>query len=338
MVNAIKRAFTWLGSRARRIIVWILCCFGMAAILILVAALSVSRFHFYSLLGHSWIAFTSSQSSNTLGWLSSTVIVPILTVGITVILIRRSRGKDAMMSHWRDDALITLRVLVFVLVLYYVPLFILKGVVATVYEDHQTLVAVNSKLKQENAGLTIAANSTCQKEKGEASDAKAKAQQANDDSRHWQEAYERYSHHEQFPDRHLDREDRRRLREEFERVAKEPSNREYIKLDFGVVNNIEAQHVGFQLYQLFRDSRWNISKPRELPKDLQDQMQSEGGANASGMFIFTDNPDRGRYLSMILGRISQQEVIVNPRGIPQHYKGLMLWVGNKHFTFWKDDD
>ena len=224
-------------------------------------------------------------------------------------------------------------------------LLFIFSVVNTVYEDHiniagenKKLTTLNGDLSRQNSSLNDRANSACKKERGEAIAARKDAQQAKQESNNWQHAWEKYSRGEQFPDRHLYREDRLKLRYLLELIAKEPKNKEYIKIDFGIAPNDEAQHVGFQLYQLFRDAHWNISNPMEFPKDLQEEMQSEGGANASGIYIFTDNPARGRNLGVTLGRICGQGVIVNPRGTPQHYRGLILWVGNKQFTQWKDND
>jgi hypothetical protein len=319
---------------------------GVAALLCVFWALAnpTMRPHFAHWF-YRWIRnATSSTGTNPLGFalfLSDAFVFLLVTAGE----IYREHGWAGMLKALsKERALRSLRIALICTLTIYGPVFTFF-LAKSIYDDHRSLVSKNAELVQNNrdlaakdADLATRVNSVSQKENGDISAVKAEAQQAKDDARHWQEAYERYSHGEQFPDRHLDREDRYRLRDELERVAKAPSNKEYIKIDFAIAPNSEAQHIGFQLYQLFRDAHWNVSKPMELPKDLQEEMQAYGGVNASGIFIFTDQPDKGRYLSVMLGRIGGQSIVVNPRGLPQHYKGLMLWVANKQFTYWKDND
>lgn len=168
----------------------------------------------------------------------------------------------------------------------------------------------------------------------------AEAQRPNDEARHWQEAYERVTRGDEHPDRHLDGEDRRKLREALEAISKEPGNKEYIKLDIGISPNVEAQKLGFQLYQILRDAHWNVSRPRtDFPDGVWEEMQSDGGASyVSGVYVFTDDTDKGQNLSLILNDCCQLGVIVNPKGKPESFKGTMLWVGNKQFTQYKDDE
>jgi len=167
----------------------------------------------------------------------------------------------------------------------------------------------------------------------------AEAQRQSDEARHWQEAYERVTRGDEHPDRHLDGEDRRKLLEALEAISKEPGNKEYITLDFGISPNIEAQRFGFQLYQIFRDANWNVSRPRtDFPDGVWEEMQSDGGASyVSGVYVFSDDIDKGQKLSLILNDCCQLGVIVNPKGNPESFQGTMLWVGNKQFTQHKNE-
>ena len=125
----------------------------LVACVVLFFCISQMRSHFANLLWRSWKAFVDSQGSTTLGWVSSTIIVPILAVAVTVFLIRQRRGKEAMLTHWRQDAVITLRVIVFVVLFYYGPLFLWKGIIRTIYDDHQLLVAQRQSLAADNQQL-----------------------------------------------------------------------------------------------------------------------------------------------------------------------------------------
>lgn len=100
----------------------------------------------------------------------------------------------------------------------------------------------------------------------------------------------------------------------------------------------EPEHLGNQLYYIFRDEHWNLSKPKfDIPKELQTEMQAYGGANyAQGIIIFTDDPQRGRYLGSILNDCCRLEAIVNPHGIPPNFKGTLLWIGVKQYQIYKD--
>lgn len=171
--------------------------------------------------------------------------------------------------------------------------------------------------------------------------AQQEAQAERDDARHWREAYEGVTRGDRHPDRHLDSEDQRRLREQLRRIAKEPRNKDYIKIDFGMSSQIESAHLGWQLYQIFREEGWNLpSKPKsDVPKELQAEFQGYGGPNyAQGILIFTDDPqNRGRYLSLILEDCCRLDAIVNPRGIPLNFKGTLLWVGVKQYETYRDE-
>jgi hypothetical protein len=208
--------------------------------------------------------------------------------------------------------------------------------------DHQQLANIAISLASENTQLKSDNSHLANNDVGgKLAQAQADVQTERDNARRWREAYEETTKGELHPDRNLDREDRRKLREDLERIAKDPRNKDYIKLDFGTNTNPETQHIAWQLFTVFRESHWNVpTKMRtDLPKELTDQLQAYSGPNwASGIFIFTDDPNQGRYLGLMLSSCCGLQPLVNPRGIPPNFKGTMLWIGNKQFTNWKDDD
>lgn len=127
---------------------------ALLAFMVVVVFTPTMRVHLGNSLQRAWNAFLTSQGSTALGWVSSTIVVPVLTVGAAVVLIRQHRGRAAMLSHWREDAAITLRVIMFVVLFYYGPLFLWKGFVRTVYDDHQSLAGRVIQLQREKSELS----------------------------------------------------------------------------------------------------------------------------------------------------------------------------------------
>lgn len=113
----------------------------------------VTRSHLINLLYRSLLSFTASQGGNIWGFVSSNVVAPGLLVILFIVLLRESHGEEAMRIHWRRDGIIGMKSIVLVIVLYYFPIFLWKGVVRTVYEDHMALVAGTSRLTKENGML-----------------------------------------------------------------------------------------------------------------------------------------------------------------------------------------
>lgn len=133
----IAKAILYLGAYFQAVVI---------GCLIVFLCISEMRLHFVNLMWRSWNAFINSQGSTTLGWVSSTIVVPVLAVAATVFLIRQRRGRKAMLSHWRQDAVVTLQVIAFAVIFYYGPIFIWKGIIRTIYDDHRLLVAQNQSL------------------------------------------------------------------------------------------------------------------------------------------------------------------------------------------------
>lgn len=93
----------------------------------------------------------------------------------------------------------------------------------------------NQQLKGKARDLQRQLDDNCKEDKRSLQQAEQEAQAERDDARHWREAYEGISRGDLHPDRHLDSEDQRRLREQLRIIAKDPRNKDYVKLDFGIV-------------------------------------------------------------------------------------------------------
>lgn len=110
-------------------------------------------FHFLHLLGHAWYAFKTALGTTTLGFVAP-LLVSLVSIVATLYYILQKRGKDAMLKHWKEDAVIALRVIVVVTFLIYGPILFFVGLVKTVYDDHERLVTRNKKLAELNQDLS----------------------------------------------------------------------------------------------------------------------------------------------------------------------------------------
>jgi hypothetical protein len=90
--------------------------------------------------------------TTTLGFIAP-LVVSVISIAVTLYYILRQQGKEAMLKHWREDAVIALRVTAIVTVLVYGPILFYEGLIKTVYTDHQNLVKNNTLIKRENKTL-----------------------------------------------------------------------------------------------------------------------------------------------------------------------------------------
>jgi hypothetical protein len=330
---------------------WVLVCclaaFGtLCAFVLAIAQHHISRspdmrFHVGHFWHRWWSAFTAAVGSNSQGF-TLTFLEPLVAFITSFLALLLFVGWRAMKQD-KLKAIIAAFALTFtVQVILFGPTFTRKGI-DTVYQDRQSLVKAVTALTANNAQLRSENSRLANSDIGnKVAQAQADVQAERDNARRWREAYEETTKGDLHPDRNLDSEDRRRLREMLERIAKDPRNKDYIKLDFGMNTNPETQHIGWQVYTIFKESHWSLPPKikTEPPKGIEDQLQVYGGRSyASGIFIFTDDPqNRGRYLSSMLNSCCGLQVLVNPRGVPQNFKGTLLWIGNKQFTNWKDND
>lgn len=108
--------------------------------------------HFLNFIEHSWQSFRSSLGTTSLGFIAP-LAVSILSIAITLFIVLRKQGKEAMLKRWKEDAAIALRVTLIVALGVYGPIFLYEGLIKTVYEDHQSLLQANKKLSSINADL-----------------------------------------------------------------------------------------------------------------------------------------------------------------------------------------
>jgi hypothetical protein len=93
--------------------------------------------HFVNLLWRSWNSFLQSMGTTGLGFFTP-VVVFVCTLLVTLLVIRRRQGADAMRQHWRETATITSGITVGVMFIVYSPI-LAWNVIKTVYVDHEDL-------------------------------------------------------------------------------------------------------------------------------------------------------------------------------------------------------
>jgi len=209
--------------------------------------------------------------------------------------------------------------------------------VRTIYQDSEALheaVAglrlANQSLHQENERFK---EGSLQRELHDAND---KAQFETDSARRWQEAYEAVSKG-QLPDRVLDSEDLRRLREALKVATKD---KQFATVDIGCVggdqpkSDREACNLAwFYLYKTFKESGWRARWVKKAPKELESKMNVYGPV---GITIWADNIQKGNFIMQSL----MQSVNYDPQrsgyisvnqsdSPPPAYKGTLIWVGYK---------
>lgn len=106
---------------------------------------------FEHLLSHSWSSFLAGQGTSASGFLAPYLVA--LTSGIIVTLaILHYHGMQAMIEHWKRNAVLVLCAALGGNLIVYVPLFG-WNIVKTVYQDHVSLVGANAALQNENTDL-----------------------------------------------------------------------------------------------------------------------------------------------------------------------------------------
>ena len=86
--------------------------------------------HFINLLSHSWDSFRSALG--TLGFIAP-LVVSVVSIVATLYYILRKHGKEAMLKHWKDNALIALCVTLVVTLVVYGPIWFYTGLMKTVF-------------------------------------------------------------------------------------------------------------------------------------------------------------------------------------------------------------
>jgi hypothetical protein len=109
--------------------------------------------HFINLLGRSWESFRNSLGTTTWGFVAP-LIVSIISIFVSLHRIKKQHGIEAMLKHWKQDAVTALRVAFFVGLSVYGLTFVYVGIIRNIYGDHQSLVSKNQALIASDAKLS----------------------------------------------------------------------------------------------------------------------------------------------------------------------------------------
>jgi cell division protein FtsB len=262
--------------------------------------------HFVSLLFRVLHNFLASLGTTALGW-AILLVDSFLSIGVVLYFIWRREGRAAMISHWKKNAAVTLMAVVVVNLIIYGTLLVFSAI-RTVFDDHESLVAQVKELRH------YAENKNQLEEQ---------VKQSRSEARHWQDAYQRMARGETHPDRILSSEETNSLYEKLREISKNPRNKEFakdfVKVNFGSVQDREASRLAVQLFQIFREAHWNVtwkSLPatapgRPIPKEFESIYLAPAGVS-----IWTEQPnDKGTFLMWSL-KDAGLDVIVNPSPIP----------------------
>src|ERR1035437_6678563 len=99
----------------------------------------VSLRHFIS---YCLDVFIQSLGSTWLGF-GINALFAVGTVVITLYLVRRKHGREAMLAHWKEEMRTAFFVGLVCAAVLYIPVFI-YAIGKAVYEDHQNLVQVSN--------------------------------------------------------------------------------------------------------------------------------------------------------------------------------------------------
>lgn len=145
----------WKRFRSR--IVCVIQAFGVVGIL--ASWLAIAAFldpsvrpHFLHLLYREWLSFAAFKATNLTGFISNDIVQPILLLLFFVVLLHESHGGEAVKIHWGKEGIIGLKAIGLLVVFYYIPIFLWKGV-RLVYEEHTALVTENRELRAQNKNL-----------------------------------------------------------------------------------------------------------------------------------------------------------------------------------------
>jgi len=97
--------------------------------------------HLWHFFGACTDTFIHSLGSTWLGF-AVNVFFAVGTTAITLYLVRRKHGREAMIMHWKEEVSIALKVGLVCAAILYIPI-IFYSVGKAVYEDHESLVTVS---------------------------------------------------------------------------------------------------------------------------------------------------------------------------------------------------
>jgi hypothetical protein len=305
---------------------------GICAVWLGIGALCIPtiRPHFISLLYRSLVSFTHFKGTTPWGFISSDLVQPILLLVFFVVLLHQSHGGDAVKVHWTKEGIIGLKSIGLLVVFYYLPIFLWKGV-HIVYDDHQTLVAKIQSLSADNAQLRTQLSDTTTNAERQCEQAKDKTIQQLQKERN-AVCYR--------PDRRLLPEDREHLFLRLEKLAQElaKSGKTPTIRIYAINCDRESSNFAYELQKIFQDAGWTIKFPvsEQEKKEAQEQYDwvSKLGS-VTGVVIFDKNAPTGYSAMLMRGMLAEVNIAdgspVWGSGLKDmpHLQEPILWVGYK---------
>jgi hypothetical protein len=133
-----------------------LAALGATAAILCLVVLRHSEWHdpVLRLLSGSWRSFVSSMSTNTVGFIMASILIPViggLAVTLGTLFVLRKRGE-----FWRSarESLLVGGFVTVTMICLWLAMFG-WNVVKTIYDDHQSLVAKRGELALKNADLAL---------------------------------------------------------------------------------------------------------------------------------------------------------------------------------------
>lgn len=275
----------------------------------------VNPLWFHHFVGFFWScldAFISSIGTTLLGVLSG-LLFTASSIVASLIRIRRRHGAEAMVKAWKEDGKTALRTTIFVGLIIYGPIF-LYTVVATIYHDHQSLVARNRELRHSVQPLT-----------NEVADLKKRLTET---------CY--------MPDRRLTQSQHDVLYNALEKIA---GKYHHPHLDVGYFDgDMESLRYWYPIYMLFKDAGFIVPTPpdkaihrrqRQKPSDSPDYGYKEGLSIQTVTIPGNQQPIRNQIAVDIAQAFNDAGVpmqtynVGQGTAVPVAPGELIVWVGIK---------
>jgi hypothetical protein len=230
---------------------------GVFTLWMAVSAISIKavRPHFINLLYRTLLSFTHFKQTTPWAFVTFDLLQPILLLVFFAVLLHESHGGEAAKIHWRRDGIIGLKSLLLLLIFYYMPLFLWKGV-RLVYDDHQMLVSESVRLVQENKQLLAAKDEITAKLTDSQQNAEQRCEQAKGVEiiglrrRIGEACY--------LPDRHLTELQRDELFHVLKRIKNTNAQSATIMICIEIPGDIESLNLMAEFQKVFHDAEWVV--------------------------------------------------------------------------------
>jgi hypothetical protein len=267
--------------------------------------------HFVNLLVRSWNSFREALGTTTLGFVAP-LVVSVFSIVATLYYVLRQRGREAMLKHWKEDAVMALRVTAIVTVLVYGPILFYAGLVKTVYSDHQNQTTRIAQLQHDNpakdneiAGLKARLADTCY-----------------------------------MPDRRLTREQRDLLYTALKATAEKYNHPRIVTGYF--TGDMESLRYWYSIHQLLKDTGFDVEKEpitkpqRKKADDPPDFGFAEGLSIQTQVLpvIRTDNVRLQIALAISQNfndsGVEMKQYPVGPGNVLKESSRTVIWIGIKN--------